>query len=65
MKAALVWRTGLSSVPAEINSELLNFGFSPGHSAIIHQTVQCASGATASKRNGRLQRSADRCTVRG
>jgi hypothetical protein len=49
----------------EINSELLSFGFLEDHSAIIHRTVCCASKATASKRNGRLQRSADRCTVRG
>jgi glutathionyl-hydroquinone reductase len=30
---------------------------------VWHQTVWCASGATTSKRNGRFQRSADRCTV--
>jgi hypothetical protein len=53
-KCALVWRTGLSGVPPDSvrctrdsNSELLTFGNSGGRSAIIHQTVRCASGATA------------------
>jgi hypothetical protein len=67
-KCALVWRTGLSGVPPDSvrctrdsNSELLTFGNSGSHSAIIHRTVRwrteqrlvahrivrCASGATA------------------
>jgi hypothetical protein len=53
-KAALVWRTGLSGMPPdsvrctrEPNSELATFGNSGSHSAIIHRTVQCASGVTA------------------
>jgi hypothetical protein len=52
-KCALVWRTRLSGVPPDSvrctrdsNSELLTFGNSRGHSAIIHRTVRCASGAT-------------------
>jgi hypothetical protein len=52
-KCALVWRTGLSGVPPDSvrctrdsNSELLTFGNSGSHSAIIHRTVRCASGAT-------------------
>jgi hypothetical protein len=70
-KCPLVWRTGLSGVPPDSvrctrdsNSELLTFGNSGGHSAIIHwtvrcstgqwpvahQTVRCASGATATSR---------------
>jgi hypothetical protein len=46
----------------EINSELLSFGFSPGHFAIIHRTVRCATGLSIVpaeqwlQRNGRLQR---------
>jgi hypothetical protein len=32
------------------NSELLTFGNSGGRSAIIHRTVRCASGATATSR---------------
>jgi hypothetical protein len=32
------------------NSELLTFGNSGSHSAIIHRTVRCASGATATSR---------------
>jgi hypothetical protein len=53
-KAALVWRTGLSGVPPDsvwctrVNQlKLLSFGFPRRSSAIIHQTVRCASGATA------------------
>jgi hypothetical protein len=40
----------------EPNSELATFGNSGSHSAIIHQTVRCASGATAICANGRLQK---------
>jgi hypothetical protein len=53
-KFALVWRTGLSGVPPdsvrctrELNAELATFGKIRGRSAIIHRTVRCASGATA------------------
>jgi hypothetical protein len=53
-KCALVWRTGLSGAPPDSvrctrdsNSELLTFGNSGRHSAIIHRTVRCASGAMA------------------
>jgi hypothetical protein len=53
-KRALVWRTGLSGVPPdsvrctrEPNSEMLTFGNSGSHSTIIHRTVRCASGVTA------------------
>jgi hypothetical protein len=56
-KYALVWRTGLSGAPPDSvrctrdsNSELLTFGNSGSHSAIIHRTVRCASGATATSR---------------
>jgi hypothetical protein len=56
-KCALVWRTRLSGVPpdsvrctSESDSELATFGNSGGRSAIIHQTVRCASGATATSR---------------
>jgi hypothetical protein len=60
----MVWHTGLSGVPPdcvrctrEILSELLSFGNLGSHSAIIHRTVRCASGATASCANGCLQKS--------
>jgi hypothetical protein len=50
-KCALVWRTGLSGVPADSvrctrdsNSELLTFGNFGGRSAIIHRTVRCSTG---------------------
>jgi hypothetical protein len=53
-KGTLVWRTRLSSVPPdsvrctrELDAELLTFGKIRGRSAIIHRTVQCASGAMA------------------
>ena len=53
-KCALVWRTGLSGAPPdsvrctrELHAELLTFGKIRGRSAIIHRTVRCASGATA------------------
>jgi hypothetical protein len=56
-KCALVWRTGLSGVPPdsvrctrEPNSELATFGNSGSRSAIIHRTVRCASGVTATQR---------------
>jgi hypothetical protein len=56
-KCALVWCIGLSGVPTDSvrctrdsNSELLTFGNSGGRSAIIHRTVRCASGATATSR---------------
>jgi hypothetical protein len=39
------------------NSELLTFGNSGGRSSIIHRTVRCASGATATSR----QRSSAEC----
>jgi hypothetical protein len=54
---ALVWRTGLSGVPPdsvrctrEPDSKPATFGNSGGRSAIIHRTVRCASGATATSR---------------
>jgi hypothetical protein len=46
----------VSGAPGWIDFKLLTFGFLESRSAIIHRTVRCASGATAKKRNGRLQR---------
>jgi hypothetical protein len=53
-KGTLVWRTGLSGVPSDsvwctraLDPELATFGKMGGRSAIIHRTVRCASGATA------------------
>jgi hypothetical protein len=63
-KAALVWRTGLSGVPPDSvrctrvdQLKLASFGKLGSHSAIIHRTVRCASGATANCANGHLQKS--------
>jgi hypothetical protein len=53
------------------NAQLATLGFQPACSAIIHRTVRCATGATATLRNGRLQKlnsrgtAAQRATVRG
>jgi hypothetical protein len=47
----------VSGAPGSYDSELFTFGFLRPRSAIIHRTVRCTSGATASQRNGRLQRS--------
>jgi hypothetical protein len=70
-KAALVWRIGLSGVPPdsvrctrEIKYELLSFRFSPGHSAIIHQTVQCAMRSNDYCANDRLQKVNSAQTIR-
>jgi hypothetical protein len=49
-KCPLVWHTGLSGAPPDSvrctrdsNSELLTFGNSGSHSAIIHRTVRCST----------------------
>jgi hypothetical protein len=56
-KGTLVWRTGLSGVPPDsvrciraLDAELATFGKIEDGSAIIHRTVRCASGATATSR---------------
>jgi hypothetical protein len=46
----------LSGAPGPYRVELATLGFQQAHSAIIHRTVRCASGATANSRNGRLQK---------
>jgi hypothetical protein len=53
-KCVLVWRTRLSGAPPdsvrctrEFQYELATFGKSGSRSAIIHRTVRCSSGATA------------------
>jgi hypothetical protein len=63
-KCILVWRTGLSGVPPDSvrctrkpNSKLHSLGNSGSRSAIIHRTVRCVSGATATSR----QRSSVEC----
>jgi hypothetical protein len=44
----------LSGAPRPYEEETATHGFQQAHSAIIHQTVRCASRATANSRNGRL-----------
>jgi hypothetical protein len=70
-KAALVWRTGLSGVPPdsvrctkESNSKLASLGNLGGRSAIIHQTVWCASGAMATSRQRSSAKRIQCATVR-
>jgi hypothetical protein len=46
----------VSGAPGPYNPKPATLGFSPARSAIIHCTVQCDSGATATSRNGRLQK---------
>jgi hypothetical protein len=49
----------------EINSELLSFEFLESHSAIIHRTVRCASGATATAQRSTPTETCKSATVRG
>jgi hypothetical protein len=56
-KCPMVWRTGLSGAPPdsvrctrEPISKLATFENSGSRSAIIHRTVRCASGVTATQR---------------
>jgi hypothetical protein len=84
-KCALVWHTGLSGEPPDSvrctrdsNSELLTFGNSGSHSAIIHRTVRCsteqclvehrtvwcASGATTTSRQWSSAKGIKCATVR-
>jgi hypothetical protein len=56
-KGTLVWCTRLSGAPPDsvrctraLDAELATFGKIRGRSAIIHRTVRCASGATATSR---------------
>jgi hypothetical protein len=70
-KVPLICRTGLSGVPPDSvrctrvdQLQLASFGFSGSHSAIIHQTIWCASGVRANCANGRLQKLQEQWTVR-
>jgi hypothetical protein len=65
IESALVWHIGLSGAPGPYNSKLATLGFLWACSANIHRTVRCTSGATALRRNGRLQRTPANATVRG
>jgi hypothetical protein len=70
-KRTLVWRTGLSGVPPDsvrcTRVDRLQtchlwvleapLRYNSPDCPVCHRTVRCTSGATASQRNGRLQRS--------
>jgi hypothetical protein len=71
-KRTLVWRIGLSvchrtvsGVPGPYDFKLATFGFQKGRSAIIHQTVRCASGATAPAQRSTATDTCKSATVRG
>jgi hypothetical protein len=49
----------VSGAPGLYKDELATLGFLQARSAVIHRTVRCDSGATATSRNGRLQKSGD------
>jgi hypothetical protein len=77
-ECALVYRTGLSGVPLDsvrctrtIQSQTRHSRVSQGvlrynlpDCPVCHRTVRCASGVTATSRNGRLQKRAIRATVK-
>jgi hypothetical protein len=63
-ECALVWCTGLSGAPGPYRVEPATLRFEHAHSAIIHRTVRCTSGATTTSRNGRLQKLKNRETMR-
>jgi hypothetical protein len=53
----------VSGAPGPYRTEPATLGFQQAHSAIIHRTIRCATGATANSRNGRLQKRADSATM--
>jgi hypothetical protein len=55
----------VSSAPGWINSNSLPSGFWKCHSAIIHRTVRCASGATAIAQRSTPTETCKSATVRG
>ena len=61
----MVWRTGLSGAPGWINSNSLPSGFWKIPSAIIHRTVRCASGATATAQRSTPTETCKSATVHG
>jgi hypothetical protein len=54
----------VSGAPGPYRVQRATLGFLQAHSAIIHQTVRCTNGATATSRNGRLQKLKNKGTVR-
>jgi hypothetical protein len=54
----------MSGAPGLYKDQLATLRFLQAHSAIIHRTVQCTSGATATSRNDRLQKLKNKGTVR-
>jgi hypothetical protein len=49
----------VSGAPGPYRVQLATLGFLQAHSAIIHRTVRCDNGATATSCNGRLQKRGD------
>jgi hypothetical protein len=55
----------VSGAPGPYRVQQATLGFQQAHSAKNHRTVRCASGATATSRNGRLKKYLTQGTVRG
>jgi inosine/xanthosine triphosphate pyrophosphatase family protein len=62
--SGLAHRT-VSGAPGPYRVQQATLEFQHVHSAINNQTVRCASGATTTSRNDRLQKYLTRGTVRG
>jgi hypothetical protein len=56
----VVWRTGLSGAPCPYKSEAATLGNLKAPSAIIHRTVQCATGLSGVLAEQRLTRATGR-----
>jgi hypothetical protein len=63
-RQCLVHHRTVSGALGSVQAELSTFENLQSRCAIIYRTVWCASGATAKKRNGRLQQSLPNTTVR-
>jgi hypothetical protein len=55
----------VSDAPGPYNAQLATHGFLQARSAIIHRTVRCDSGATATSCNGRLLKHGDQMNSEG
>jgi hypothetical protein len=60
----LVCHWTVSGAPRPYRVQLATLGFQHAHSAKNHRTIRCASRATTTSRNGRLQKYLTRGTVR-
>jgi hypothetical protein len=63
-ECALVWRAGLSGAPGPYRAELATLGFLQALSAIIHRTVRCTGGVTATSATVDCNSAPDSATMR-